>query len=221
MINKVMKGVLFMNAKTMKIEEFTKVLASKEPVPGGGGASALVGALGMALGSMVGSLTVGKKKYKEVEAEIQEQMQKAEQLQIELLSLIDKDAEAFEPLSKAYGLPKNTEEELMYRNKVMEEALLKASLVPLDIMEMILEAISMLEIMAQKGSRIAISDAGVGVQFCRAALLGASMNVFINTKLMKNREKAEELNQRCDQLIEVGIKRADAIFELVMGTIHP
>ena len=190
-----------MDAKIMRIEEFTEVLASKSAIPGGGGASALTAALGIALGSMVGNLTVGKKKYKDVEEEIRRQMQQAEVLQRELLLFIDKDAEAFEPLSKAYGLPKETEEQLEYRNKVMEEALLKASLVPLQIMETVLEAIAVLEVMAEKGSRIAVSDAGVGVQFCRAALLGASMNVFINTKLMKDREKAAQLNQRCEELL--------------------
>lgn len=210
-----------MDAKIMRIEEFTEVLASKSAIPGGGGASALTAALGIALGSMVGNLTVGKKKYKDVEEEIRRQMQQAEVLQRELLLFIDKDAEAFEPLSKAYGLPKETEEQLEYRNKVMEEALLKASLVPLKIMETVLEAIAVLEVMAEKGSRIAVSDAGVGVQFCRAALLGASMNVFINTKLMKDREKAAQLNQRCEELMEDGVKRADAVFELVMKSIRP
>ncbi len=205
----------------MRIEEFTEVLASKSAIPGGGGASALTAALGIALGSMVGNLTVGKKKYKDVEEEIRRQMQQAEVLQRELLLFIDKDAEAFEPLSKAYGLPKETEEQLEYRNKVMEEALLKASLVPLQIMETVLEAIAVLEVMAEKGSRIAVSDAGVGVQFCRAALLGASMNVFINTKLMKDREKAAQLNQQCEELMEDGVKRADAVFELVMKSIRP
>ena len=205
----------------MRIEEFTEVLASKSAIPGGGGASALTAALGIALGSMVGNLTVGKKKYKDVEEEIRRQMQQAEVLQRELLLFIDKDAEAFEPLSKAYGLPKETEEQLEYRNKVMEEAFLKASLVPLQIMETVLEAIAVLEVMAEKGSRIAVSDAGVGVQFCRSALLGASMNVFINTKLMKDREKAAQLNQRCEELMEDGVKRADAVFELVMKSIRP
>lgn len=205
----------------MRIEEFTEVLASKSAIPGGGGASALTAALGIALGSMVGNLTVGKKKYKDVEEEIRRQMQQAEVLQRELLLFIDKDAEAFEPLSKAYGLPKETEEQLEYRNKVMEEALLKASLVPLQIMETVMKAIAVLEVMAEKGSRIAVSDAGVGVQFCRAALLGASMNVFINTKLMKDREKAAQLNQRCEELMEDGVKRADAVFELVMKSIRP
>lgn len=205
----------------MRIEEFTEVLASKSAIPGGGGASALTAALGIALGSMVGNLTVGKKKYKDVEEEIRRQMQQAEVLQRELLLFIDKDAEAFEPLSKAYGLPKETKDQLEYRNKVMEEALLKASLVPLQIMETVLEAIAVLEVMAEKGSRIAVSDAGVGVQFCRAALLGASMNVFINTKLMKDREKAAQLNQRCEELMEDGVKRADAVFELVMKSIRP
>ncbi|MGN0397760.1 MAG: cyclodeaminase/cyclohydrolase family protein [Candidatus Fimimorpha sp.] len=209
-----------MNAKTMEIEQFIDVLASKAAVPGGGGASALTGAIGTALASMVGNLTVGKKKYKEVEEQIRAQMEEAEQIQKQLLELIDKDAEAFEPLSKAYGLPKETEEQLCYRNQVMEEALWKASLVPLEIMETVSEAISILEVMAEKGSRLAVSDAGVGVQFCRSALLGASLNVFINTKLMKDRERAQQLNSRCDKLIEDGVRRADAVFDIVMKEIR-
>ncbi len=91
-------------------EEFVDVLASKAPVPGGGGASALVGAIGMALGNMVGSLTVGKKKYADVEADIIALKEKATALQGEFLRLVEEDAKAFEPLSKAYGMPRATEE---------------------------------------------------------------------------------------------------------------
>lgn len=204
----------------MRIKEFLEQLASKEAVPGGGGASALGGALGTALGNMVGSLTVGKKKYAEVEDEIKSEMEKAKTLQEELVQLINDDAKAFLPLSKAYGLPKNTPEELEYRNKVMETALLEASMVPLDIMKKAYEALDMLKVMAEKGSRIAVSDAGVGAQFCKAAILGASVNVFINTKLMKDRMMAENLNQKAQTLIGDGSKKADAIFDLVMDAIR-
>ena len=100
-----------MGFSTSTCTEFVEVLASKAPVPGGGGASALVGAVGTALGNMVGSLTVGKKKYADVEDEMYELKAKCDQLQKDFLRLIERDAEVFEPLSKAYGMPKETEEE--------------------------------------------------------------------------------------------------------------
>ena len=99
-----------MGFSTVPCNEFVEVLASKAPVPGGGGASALVGAVGTALGNMVGSLTVGKKKYADVEAEMYELKAKCDRLQAELLALVERDAEVFEPLSKAYGMPRATGE---------------------------------------------------------------------------------------------------------------
>ncbi|MCD8329950.1 MAG: cyclodeaminase/cyclohydrolase family protein [Lachnospiraceae bacterium] len=198
-------------------EEFVEVLASKAPVPGGGGASALVGAVGMALGNMVGSLTVGKKKYADVQEDILALKGKADVLQAELLRLIDKDAEMFEPLSKAYGLPKNTEEERAEKARIMEAALKDACSVPMEIMEKVCEAIDLLEEFAAKGTAIAISDVGVGVSCCRAALLGASLNVFINTKSMADRAYAEALNEKAQTMIDTYTVKADAIFADVQG----
>ena len=195
--------------------EFVKMLSSKAPVPGGGGASALVGALGVALGSMVGNLTLGKKKYEAVEDDIKRILDKASDLQQSLLQLVEKDAEVFEPLSKAYGLPKNTEEEKKNREEVMENALKLACSVPMEIMEKCMEAIGLHEELAEKGTKIAISDVGVGVLFCRSALEGASLNVFINTKLMKNREYAESLNKKAEKMLSDGIDRANAIYAAV------
>ena len=111
--------------------EFVEILGTKAPVPGGGGASALVGAVGTALGSMVASLTVGKKKYADVEEEMQNLRDKAVGLQKELLHLVDRDAEVFEPLSKAYGMPKETEAEKAEKARVMEAALKDACMVPM------------------------------------------------------------------------------------------
>ncbi|NSW89801.1 MAG: cyclodeaminase/cyclohydrolase family protein [Firmicutes bacterium] len=199
--------------------EFVDILASREPVPGGGGASAFVGALGMALGSMVGNLTLGKKKYADVQEDIQAILKKAEILQEELITLVEKDAEVFEPLSKAYGLPKNTEEEKKRRDEVMEEALRTACSVPLQIMEKSLEAIELHEELALKGTRIAISDVGVGVLFCKSALMGASLNVFINTKMMKDREYAAKINKRVEEMLEEGKKRADRVYNEVESGI--
>ena len=200
-------------------EEFVDVLASKAPVPGGGGASALVGAIGMALGNMVGSLTVGKKKYADVEAEMYELKAKADQLQADLLRLIERDAEVFEPLAKAYGMPRETEEEKAEKARVMEIVLKDACSVPMEIMEKCCEAIDLIVEFAAKGSALAISDAGVGAAFCKGALQGASLNVYINTKSMANREYAEELNAKADAMLEKYTKIADEVFESVLGRL--
>lgn len=201
-------------------EEFVDVLASKAPVPGGGGASALVGAIGMALGNMVGSLTVGKKKYADVEADIIAMKEKATALQADFLRLVEADAEAFEPLSKAYGMPRETEEEKAEKARVMAIVLKDACAVPMEIMEKCCEAIDVIEEFAAKGSALAISDAGVGVVFCKAALLGASLNVFINTKSMADKEYAASLNAKADKMIADYSKKADEIFAAVNARLR-
>ncbi|MCI6996220.1 MAG: cyclodeaminase/cyclohydrolase family protein [Oliverpabstia sp.] len=208
-----------MGFSTVPCNEFVEVLASKAPVPGGGGASALVGAIGTALGNMVGSLTVGKKKYADVEEEMWELKAKSDKLQAELLRLIERDAEVFEPLSKAYGMPRATEEEKAEKARVMEIVLKDACSVPMEIMEKCCEAIDIIVEFAAKGSALAISDAGVGVAFCKAALKGASLNVYINTKSMQNREYAEELNAKCDAMLEKYTKIADEVFDSVLGRL--
>lgn len=201
-------------------DEFVAVLATKAPVPGGGGASALVGALGTALGNMVGSLTVGKKKYADVEAEIIALQAKSDVLQAELLHLIERDAQVFEPLSKAYGLPKNTEQEKEEKARIMEAALKEACSVPMEIMEKCCEAIDVIEVFAKKGSVIAISDAGVGAAFLRSALEGASLNVYINTKSMTDREYADALNQKADQMLLEYTVKAAGIFDTVKARLR-
>ena len=201
-------------------EEFVDVLASKAPVPGGGGASALVGAIGMALGNMVGSLTVGKKKYADVEADIIAMKEKATALQADFLRLVEADAEAFEPLAKAYGMPRETDEEKAEKARVMAIVLKDACAVPMEIMEKCCEAIDVIEEFAAKGSALAISDAGVGVVFCKAALLGASLNVFINTKSMADKEYAASLNEKADKMIADYSKKADEIFAAVNARLR-
>lgn len=200
--------------------DFIEVLSSKAAVPGGGGACAYVAAAGMALGSMVANLTTGKKKYAEYQTEIEEILTKAEALSKELISYMDKDAESFEPLAKAYGLPKETEEQVAHKDKVMEQALDAASRTPIALMEKIMEALHMLDRLSVIGSRLAVSDVGAGVQLCKAALNGASLNVFINTKLMKNRDNAEALNTRTDELLLTGNELADRIYDAVMDAIR-
>lgn len=191
-------------------------LASKNPVPGGGGASAIGGALAAALGQMVANLTVGKKKYADVEDIMQELLGKLQTLQEDFLDLADQDAKVFAPLAAAYSLPSATEEEKQKKAHVMEENLLAASLVPICMMEKAFELLSYLEILGEKGSRMAVSDVGVAVQFARTALTGAIMNVYINTKSMKNRQKAEELNAKAAKLLKAGTEQADVIYEKVL-----
>ena len=202
-----------------KICEYLEVLSSKAPVPGGGGASALAGALGNALGQMVVNLTVGKKKYAEVEEEMQEYLERLKTMQQEFLHLSDRDAEVIAPLAECYRLSSATPEEKEHKETVMEEKLLDASMVPVEIMEKALELLEILDVLADKGSRMAVSDVGVAVQFTRTALLGAVMNVYINTKSMKNREKAEEINQGAKRMIKIGTSQADEIYEKVLAQL--
>ncbi len=200
--------------------EFVRVLATKTPVPGGGGASALCGAIGTALGNMVGSLTVGKKRYAAVEPEIKAMQAKCDALQAELLALVEKDAEAFAPLAAAYGLPKDTPEQAAEKDRVMEAALKAACEVPLAIMQRCCEAVELMEGFAAKGSKIAVSDAGVGAALCRAALEGASLNVFINTKAMKDRAAAAAFDAKANALLGEFVPRAQATFDAVSAQLR-
>lgn len=203
-----------------KTTDFLNVLSSKEPTPGGGGACAAVGAFAAALGMMVTNLTVGKKKYADVEEEIVEIRGQLEELREKLVLLTDKDAEAFGPLAKAYSLPKGTPEEIERKEEVMENALYEASMVPLEIMRTVFEVFEFLRVLEEKGSKLAVSDVGVAVLFARAALEGASLNIYINTKLMKNRERAEKLNRESDDLIAQGRKLKEEIYAGVLGKIR-
>lgn len=205
-----------MGYATKGCDEFVEVLSSKAPVPGGGGASALVGAIGAALCNMVGNLTVGKKKYADVEEELRGLMEQVTSIQNRFLQLIDEDAQGFAPLAKAYGLPSGTEEEKAEKARVMEKCLNEACGVPLEIMENCCRAIDLIEVFAAKGSVLAVSDAGVAAACCRAALKGASLNIYINTKSMKDRSRAEELNQKCDEMIAVYGAKAEKLFDSVL-----
>ena len=194
---------------------FSEALASASPVPGGGAASAYVGALAASLGLMVGSLTVGKKKYAAVEADVIAAMEKLEVLRRELISLADQDAESFLPLSMAYSLPKETPAQRAEKARVMEAALRSACDVPMEIMRRCYEIITLQAEMARKGSALAVSDVGTGVVFAKSALMGASLNVFINAQAMADREYAERLTAAADDMLKVYGPKADVVFELV------
>ncbi|SFN48851.1 Formiminotetrahydrofolate cyclodeaminase [Pseudobutyrivibrio sp. UC1225] len=197
------------------ISNFTKLLASKTSVPGGGGASALVASIGIALGDMVGEFTVGKKKYADVEDEILVLMDKAQKLRVDLLQCIEDDAVAFEPLSKAYSLPKETEG----RDELMEKCLRDAASVPMHILELACEAVDLQKEFADKGSVIMISDAATGVAMLQGAIKGAAVNVKINTKSMKDRAYAEDLDARVDALVKEYVSKADSIYSDVWNRL--
>ena len=209
-----------MSFLTSDISAFTEVLASKAAVPGGGGASALVGAVGAALGAMVGNLTIGKKKYADVEADMIAATEKIDELRTELLRLVDADAVVFEPLSKAYGLPKDTEEQRAEKARIMEVCLRDACGVPLDIMRAACRAIDLHEEFGAKGSALALSDVGVGVIFCKSALQGASLNVFINTQSMTDREYAAKIEAEADAMLQKYCPLADEIFSGVTARLR-
>lgn len=180
------------------IQNFLAALASKAPTPGGGGAAALCGAVGIALGNMVGNLTLGKKKYAEVQEDIAALNAKAEALRADFLALIDADAAAFEPLSRAYGIPKDDPT----RGEVMEAALMRAAEPPLEIMRKFVKALELIAEYAAKGSALAISDAGCAAAITRAACEAAALNVLVNTKPMRDREKAGEINREANELLQ-------------------
>ena len=196
--------------------KFVEVLASSAPAPGGGGAAALVGAIGTALGNMVGSLTVGKKKYADVEAEIIALKEKCDALQTELLDQVEADDKGFVPLAKAYGIPKDDPN----RDAILEEATITACAVPMHIMELCCQALEYVAVFAAKGSRLAVSDAGCAAVCCKAGLQAASLNVFINTKSLKNRTVAEEMNAKANGMLEKYCALADEIFASVRANFN-
>lgn len=197
----------------MTLPQFNEKLASKDAVPGGGGASALAGALAAALGAMVGNLTVGKKKYADVEYEMLLLTERAQALSRKLLKLVDEDAEAFAPLSRAYSLPKDAPG----RADIMEACLRRAADAPMRILRLCCEAIELHEQFAEKGSALAVSDAATGAALARGALFGAAVNVKVNTKLMQRRDYADALNREVNALTDEYGKRAERVFDSIYG----
>lgn len=199
--------------------EFIDALASSAPTPGGGGASAYVGALSSALASMVGNLTVGKKKYAPVEPEVEEALARLEELRARLLELVDEDARAFEPLAASYRMPKDTPEQQAAKHEAEQAALVGACEVPLEIMGCVQEVVGLTDFMAHKGSRMALSDAGVAAAFARAASDGASLNIYINAKSMDDQELAASYRSKTASIASDVRERCDLIFDYVKEEI--
>lgn len=191
--------------------DFAEVLASKASVPGGGGAAALAGALGTALCSMVGNFTVGKKKYAAVEADVQKMLTQAETLREKLLDLVDADARAFEPLSRAYAIPK----EDPTHDAVLEEATLRACEAPMEMVRCCGRAIDLLMEMLNKGSVMLVSDVGCGALLCGAAMESAAMNVYINTGSLRDRDRAKSIETEMDALLAAYVPKAEEIAKAV------
>jgi len=195
----------------MEIHEFIRQLSSKAPVPGGGGASALIGAIGVSLCSMVANLTSGKKKYAEYQQDIEEILEVSQASISRLLALIEKDAEVFEPLSAAYGIPKEDPN----REAVMEKALVTACSVPMEILKEVSGILDVIVQLTVKGSKLAVSDVGVAASACRSAMESAVLNIYINTKLMKDREYALKTNIEAQEILNSGVKTCDEIYRKI------
>jgi formiminotetrahydrofolate cyclodeaminase len=195
----------------MEIHQFIKQLSSKAPVPGGGGASALIGAIGVSLCSMVANLTSGKKKYAEYQQDIERILEVTQGSISRLMTLIEKDAEVFEPLSAAYGIPKEDPN----RDAILEKALVAACSVPMEILKEVSGILDVIVQLTVKGTRIAVSDVGVAASACRSAMESAVLNIYINTKLMKDREYALKTNSEAEEILNTGVKTCDEIYKRI------
>lgn len=208
-----------MNTAGYNIEEYIKELASKAPIPGGGGASAVAGVLSAALSSMVCNLTIGKKSFAAVEEDIKNILSDMNKHMESFIKLSDKDAEVFYPLSQAYGFKPQNEEEKALHEANMEKLLFDAAIVPLDIMKEANSMLNSIDFLAKKGSKLAISDAGVAVGLLRSAVCGAMMNVVINVKYMKDRDIAQRLLDEASEILEDTMNKSDIIYREVLEVL--
>lgn len=192
---------------------------SKAPVPGGGGVAALAGALGIALGGMVCNLTTGKKKYAQYEEDIQRIMKEAEALKERLMELIDEDAQNFYPLSQAYGLPKNTEEEKKVKEETLQKCFKVAIQGPVDIMKVCYDSIKLQEELVDKGSMLAISDVGCGVLLLKGAMQSAWLNVVVNLNCITDEKYKADLRAELVPLMDKGCAICDEVYEKVLAKL--
>jgi len=198
--------------RDLSLDKFSEELFSKNAIPGGGGATALVGSLAVSLGAMAANLTVGKAKYAEYTSRLEEILIRAEELRLHLLELIDEDAKGFGEVSKAYKLKPKDEE-------VIEKALVSAATPPLNMMEALKEVIELLDELSAKTSVLVVSDVGVGAKLAGAALSSAYLNVVVNTSLMKNQGMADSMEKKAENLHFYG-KKADEIYDKIVNTIN-
>jgi methenyltetrahydrofolate cyclohydrolase len=205
--------------KNETIAKFLDGLASEAPTPGGGGAAAIMGAVGAALVSMVANLTIGKKNYEAFEADLKEANAKAEAVRAELTAAIDEDVVAFNAVMGSYGLPRATDEEKAARAAAIQSALKQATDAPLRAVKACYEVIQLSAIVAEKGNLNVISDAGVAVLAANAGLRSAALNVFINAKSIKDREFAEIRLGETNALLDLAAKKTEEVYDVVRGKI--
>lgn len=214
-----MAGRMEMSYAAVSCGEYLRMLSSKAPVPGGGGASAFAGALAASLSGMVANLTIGKKKYREYEAEMTALREESEALTKELLLLVDEDAEAFSQAAAVFRMPRDTEDERAEREKMMEPALRRASEIPLRIMEKACRVVELTQVCSQKGSALAVSDSGCAASLALAALQSASLGVYGNTALMKDRSCAEAMDARAKAMLDEYAPMAQKTYEDVRSRL--
>ena len=203
-----------------KISNFLDELASNSPTPGGGSVAALAGALGAALISMVGNLTVGKKKYEDVEEDIKKMISSSEKLRYELSQLIEEDVKVFNNFMATYKMPKETEDEKKIRAEMIQESLIKAAKVPLRVAYKCLDILSLSKEVAEKGNINVVSDAGVAVLMAEAALESAILNVKINLKMIKDEKTKEELSSSIKEILLKEKGQKEEVLEIVEEKIR-
>lgn len=208
-----------MKLAELKTAEFVDLLASDAPAPGGGSAAALEGALGAALTAMVCGLTVGKKKYAEFEELAQSAQAKALDLKARFVDVIDRDTEAFNVVSAAFGMPKATDEEKAARSAAIQKGLEGCTKTPFEMMELAVETLELTASILGKSNDSAASDLGVSALSLRAAIQGAWLNVLINIGSLKNKELAEDYRAKGEALLAKALPLADQIYDAVVKSM--
>ncbi len=203
------------------LQEYLNELSSNSPTPGGGNVAALCGALSASLGTMVCNLTIGKKKYADVENEMISVKQKLESYQKTFVGLGAKDNAAFEKVMEAFKLPKETDAEKEIRSKKIEEATIGAADIPAQVMKTCADILPLLKIIVDKGNRNSLSDAGVAASLIGTAAKSAYMNVIINCASLSNQTIAQEIKKRADVSIEEISRSSDFLVEQVVKAIQP
>ena len=202
------------------VSQFLDELASNSPAPGGGSVAALAGASGAALSSMVCNLTVGKKKYADVQGEMLAVLQKSEELRREFTQLIDKDTQAFNEVMAAFAKPKSTEEEQLARTNAIQDATKSATLIPLRVMQLCREALHHAKIVALKGNKNSASDAGVAALMLQASCAGAGLNVRINLGGLKDTEFVDQTSRQCLEILHSVEELAREVLSAVEKSIE-
>lgn len=205
--------------KDTAVEPFLDALASQAATPGGGSAAAIIGAMGAALVSMVCNLTIGKKKYAEVEGEMKDVLAKSEALRLKLTGMIEDDVKAFDAVMAAYGMAKETDAEKGVREKAIQAALKQATDVPLRCCQAAREVIDLAAIASDKGNLNVISDAGVAVLAAYAALRSAALNVFTNARMITDKTFAEAKLKELNALLAGAESATEKAYGVVKGKL--